>query len=81
MTKPSSRLTASDRVVVLPEQTPFTGDRLEPRHDYDTTEFVDRDFAGPDVPDVRFLGAACNAAISTGCPSAGRDSWAPCWTA
>jgi uncharacterized protein YjbI with pentapeptide repeats len=50
-----SRGLPADRPLVLPDLTPFTGERLEPRRDYDTTDFVERDFAGDDGPDIRFL--------------------------
>jgi uncharacterized protein YjbI with pentapeptide repeats len=55
VSRPAGRGPAGDRRLVLPELTPFAGDGLEPRHDYDTTDFVERDFAGQDGPDIRFL--------------------------
>lgn len=55
MTKSSGRQPASDRLVELPELSPFGAERIEARRDYDTTDFVDCDFSGQDAPDVRFL--------------------------
>ncbi len=55
MSRPAGRGPSADRRLVLPDLTPFAGERLEPRRDYDTTDFVERDFAGQDGPDIRFL--------------------------
>lgn len=43
------------RQISLPELSAFDGDRLETRHDYVAIDFVDRDFAGQEAGEARFL--------------------------
>ena len=47
--------TAAERPFELPRLTAFEGDLLEERRDYEAIDFVDRDFAGQDASDARFL--------------------------
>lgn len=49
------RRAAPEREISLPVLTRFAGGRLETHGDYDAIDFVDRDFAGQDANDARFL--------------------------
>jgi uncharacterized protein YjbI with pentapeptide repeats len=55
MVRTNARRATAERPFSLPDLTAFSGDRLEPRRDYDAIDFVDRDFTGQDASDARFL--------------------------